>query len=118
MAKRGRGRPAHKKTEELARQVEVMAGFGITQDAIAEILGVSEKTLQNYYSEELRSGGPKANARVAQHLFKLATTDKNPTSAIFWLKCRALWKDHQIIEHVGKDGKDLVPSISVTVRKA
>jgi len=116
MAKRGR--PAYQRDDKTAAEVERMSGYGLPQDAIAHIIGIGESTLQVYYAKELKEGAPKANSKVVQHLHKLATEDKNPTAAIFWLKCRAQWKDHQVIEHVGKDGKELVPSISVTIRKA
>jgi hypothetical protein len=50
------------------------------------------KTPKNACSKELESGAIKANARVAESLFRKATSGdgrESVTAAIFWLKTRA-----------------------------
>lgn len=44
---------------------------------------------------ELEAGHVRANAQVAQSLFNQATNEVKPnvTAAIFWLKCRAGWRE-------------------------
>jgi hypothetical protein len=81
-----------------------MAGMGLLWEEIAEIVGVSVPTLRKYYLAELRAGTPKATARVAQSLFKQATDPNKPNviAAIFWLKARAGWRDHEAGDRPGK----------------
>ena len=80
-----------------------MAGFGIPAADIGASIGISEPTLRKYYADELRLGHVKANAAVAQSLFKKATGDGSQavTAAIFWAKTRMGWKE--TIVHVGDD---------------
>jgi hypothetical protein len=73
-----------------------MSGFGVPQYAIAEMIGISIPTLEKHYRSELDSGAGKANMKVAQSLFQMATNIEKPNvvAAIFWLKSRAGWRDH------------------------
>ena len=74
-----------------------MAAYGILQDEIARSIGIrSAKTLRRYFREELDRAAPEANARVAQTVYQMATTGKNVTAAIFWLKARAGWRDYAV----------------------
>lgn len=94
-AKRGPGRPAYEPTEKERRQVKTLAGMGIPDYDIAKVLGVSEPTMRKYFAHELEVGHIEANAQVAQSLFKQATHPEKPNvvAAIFWMKCRAGWKE-------------------------
>ena len=87
--------PPYEATPLDRRQVEAMAGYGIPQPAIARVLGISVDTLQKYFRDELDVGAIKANAKVAESLFKKATSDSlgSVTAAIFWLKVRCGWKE-------------------------
>ena len=102
-------RPAFEPTDEQRKQVEAMAGFGIPQVDIAKVIGISKPTLEKYFREELDVGSVKATAKVAQSLFKKATSDgsQSVTAAIFWLKTRAGWKETQAVEHSGPNGSPL-----------
>ena len=53
----------------------------------------------------------KANAKVAENLYRKATGDGREavTAAIFWLKARARWKEVSVHEHGGPDGKPFEP---------
>ena len=97
------GRPEHQPTPERRQQVESMAGFGIIEDDIARSVGIAPKTLRKHYREELDLGHIKANAAVAQSLYKKALGDGTSavTAAIFWLKTQAGWRETLVNEHRG-----------------
>ena len=99
-------RAPHEPTPEARKQVEAMTAYGVPQEDICKVIGVSVPTLMKYYREELDTGAVKANAAVAQSLYKKATGDgkQSVTAAIFWLKTRAGWKETVVNEHTGEDG--------------
>ena len=88
----------------LSSKVEALAGFGLTAADIACVLAADEEELKGIYSHELASGGIKANARVAESLYRKATGEGREavTAAIFWLKTRARWKETCVHEVAGK----------------
>jgi len=94
--KEGDGRNRHEPTENGRKSVEAMAGFGIPEEDIARVIGISAKTLREHYRDELDLGHVKANTRVAQNLFSIATGAGAGavTAAIFWLKVRAGWSEY------------------------
>jgi hypothetical protein len=83
-----------------AGKVEALAGFGISAGDIACVLGLDEGELTRDYGSEFACGGIKANARVAESLFRKATGEGYGavTAAIFWLKTRARWKETSVSE--------------------
>jgi hypothetical protein len=97
------GRRAHKPDPADRRQVETLAGFGVREDDIAGVLGIDPKTLRKHYRHELHHGHVKANARVAENLYRKATGEGREavTAAIFWLKTRAGWKETSVQEVSG-----------------
>lgn len=94
------GRRAHQPDPVTRRQVEAMAGYGVPEVDIAGVIGVDPKTLRKHYRDELKHGHVKANARVAESLYRKATSDgpQSVTAAIFWLKTRAGWKETSLHE--------------------
>jgi hypothetical protein len=100
------GRPSHKPDEASRRQVEALAGYGVREDEIAEFIGIDPKTLRKHYRQELRQGHTKANAKVAENLYRRATGEGREavTAAIFWLKTRAGWKESVSHELSGPEG--------------
>lgn len=98
-------RPSHKPDPQTRRQVEAMAGYGVPESDIAGVVGVSPKTLRRHYRSELDHGHVKANAKVAESLFRKATGEGREavTAAIFWLKTRAGWKETTVQEIAAKD---------------
>lgn len=99
-------RPAHQPDPVQRRQVEALAGYGVPEPEISGMLGIDPKTLRKHYREELNLGHVKANAKVAENLFRKATGDGREavTAAIFWLKARAQWKERSVSEHGGLGG--------------
>lgn len=96
------GRPSYEPTDRDREQVKTMSAMGIPDYDIAKVMQMSGPTLRKYFYEELDVGHIQANAQVAQSLFKLATDKDKPnvSAAIFWLKCRARWREND--ETVGK----------------
>lgn len=87
-------------TDDQRRIVETLAAYGHTQPEIADIIGKSEATLKRHFKNELRNGKPKANAKVAEALYKTATTGKGSaqvTAAMFWLKTQARWTTNDTV---------------------
>jgi hypothetical protein len=70
---------------------------------IAGLIGIDPKTLSKHYRKELDFGHVRANAKVAENLFRKATGDGREavTAAIFWLKSRARWKEISVNEIAG-----------------
>ena len=97
-------RKAWRPTDEQRRIVETMVGFGVPQPAIAAIFGVGEDTLRKRCGAEIELGTFKANAKVAEGLYKRATFQtgeerSNVTAAIFWMKTRAGWREQTDVNH-------------------
>jgi hypothetical protein len=67
------------------------------------MIGIDAKTLRKHYRHELAFGHTKANAKVAENLFRKATGDgrESVIAAIFWLKARGRWKETVLNEHAG-----------------
>jgi len=97
------GRPRHLPDPVQRRQVEALAGYGVPEPEIAGMIGIDAKTLRKHYRQELDHGHTKANAKVAENLFRKACGDGREavTAAIFWLKTRARWKEISVHEHGG-----------------
>lgn len=96
------GRPQHVPDEKTRLQVKLMAAMGTSVIDIGKVVGISHPTVQKHYMAELETGHIEANAKVAQSLYQQAThrTKPNVTACIFWLKCRAGWREDQ--EAMGK----------------
>src|SRR5215207_6109817 len=101
------GRPSHDPTAMSRRNVEALAGYGVPEVDIAGVIGVDPKTLRKHYPQELRYGHVKANAKVAENLFRKATGDgrESVIAAIFWMKTRAQWKETSVTELAGPGPK-------------
>lgn len=87
------GKPRHVPTQQSRDTVMAMTSYGITQEEICAVLGgIDIKTLHKYYRSEIDTATAKANAQVAQRLFKKCMAD-DTTAMIFWLKTRGQWKE-------------------------
>jgi hypothetical protein len=104
-SKKPMGRPPYAVSEEDKKQVYTMSMLGIPDYDIAKVMQISEPTLRKYFFHELEIGHIRANARVGQTLYAVATDPANPkcvTAAIFWLKARAGWKEDSGMAAMGK----------------
>ena len=89
------GRPAHVPTDETRNMVESLSGFGVPQDEISRLVGITPPTLRFHYADQIELGTIKATAKVAQNLFTMACkpTREGLSAAIFWLRVRAGWSE-------------------------
>lgn len=78
------------------------------ESEIAKVVGCSDKTLRKYFRRELDTAAAKANARVAESLFRQAVEKGNVTAQIFWLKTRARWSERSGLDLRLEDGPGLV----------
>ena len=96
-------------TEQDRRTVESMIGYGMkVEDVCKGIINkrtgepISRQTCYKYFRNELDTGHIKANAAVAESLFKQAVEKENTTAAIWWTKSRMGWKETTALEHGGE----------------
>jgi hypothetical protein len=77
-------------SDDTYRQVETLAGFGLTRDKIALVIGISLATLTRHKKNDKRfadayaRGIAKAEGMVARTLYDRATKDGGDMSAIKW----------------------------------
>jgi len=92
-------RPRFTPTAEQRRIVKSMAAMGIPQEQVAQMINCrSPKTLRKHFREELDAAASEANYNVAKVLYNLATSGEEPAATMFWLKCRAGWRERPIFE--------------------
>lgn len=107
-----RGRPEWIPNEETLKTVESLAAQGLTKEQIANCLGISYQTLNEKskeysdFSDAIKRGSAKGIATISNALFSSAKTG-NTTAQLFYLKCRGGWKETQVNEHSGIDGKPI-----------
>ncbi len=124
----------------MCEQARKLCLLGATNDDLSEFFKVATSTIEKWLAESPEFSGSVKGAKeeldgkVVRRLFERATGYSHPdvhisnyqgeitqtpltkhyapdtTAAIFWLKNRrpAEWRDR--MEHVGKDGKDLIPA--------
>lgn len=97
----------HKPTSKQKAKVKEATGFGITQDLIASLIGIDEKTLRKYYRDELDLGKAEAHFAVAGTLFDKCITDKDTTSLIWWTKTQMGWSENK------QETDDESPSLNI-----
>src|SRR6266699_6373090 len=98
--------------------VRVMAAAGFPHEAIARCLGedgIDPKTLRKHFEHELATASARANAAVANKLYQMAIAGDPPAATMFWLKCRANWREVQAIDHSGPGG---TPIDTVSARES
>lgn len=103
-----RGGRSIKYDKDIARQVQGMAQYGVPQEKIALLIGVSPMTLVKLYRDEIDKGSAIANLNVAKTLYKKAM-DGDTASLIFWCKTRLQWREKDrpldFQQDTGKDWK-------------
>lgn len=95
-----KGALEHQPTDKSRQQVEMLSAYGLKQDAIAAIIGVSDVTLRKYYDTELKLGLSKVTAQVANALVKkaLGDTPQAVNAAKFFLQSQAGWAERTSVE--------------------
>ena len=88
------GRPRFEVTPEVLKEVEEMAGRGLTISQMASCLGISPATIYNKQSEYLefletiKKGQAVGLAKVTNALFQNATVEKDNVAIIYYLNNR------------------------------
>lgn len=106
------GRPKWMPTEENLEQVRLMASRGLTKEQIADSLGISYQTFNERtkeipeFLEAIKIGQALGIKQISNALFSSAKSG-NTTAQLFYLKCRAGWKETQVNEVSGIDGKPI-----------
>ncbi|SDD88749.1 hypothetical protein [Ruegeria marina] len=101
-------RPTIMLSPDQVREVETLAAL-LSQDQIADYFGICRNTFQAICArdpevdERYKRGKAKAIAHVANGLLQKARSGCT-TSAIFYLKTQAGWREANRIEHTGPDG--------------
>ncbi len=97
--KKPRGRPRIELNEEQLLALGRMLGMGMPKDRCAYILGISKHTLHRMInrddevSKTVKSAESRVFTKVLNTAYDMATDGKNPSMTMFWLKCRAGWRD-------------------------
>lgn len=87
-------------------KVEALAANGLTQQQIADSLGISERTLQNRkrdsaeFADAIKRGRNKGIAFVTNSLMNKIKSG-NVTAMIFYLKTQAGWRETKELEVSG-----------------
>lgn len=98
-----------KPTADQRVQVKLLVGLGLTHREIASVMtnpltgkGISVNTLEKHCRPELDDGGAFVTSKVGQSLVRKAISDNHPSAAVcamFYLKCRAGWRQEDKIVH-------------------
>ena len=112
-------KPLHQPTEKTRAEIVALRSYGVPIKEVAAYIGIDDKTLYKYYRDELENSAIKANANVGKFLYQAASGQALTTgatysdcvrAAMFWAKTRMGWKETNVQEHTGANGKDLIPS--------
>lgn len=87
-------------------EAKAYAAVGVPHHDIAELMGLSIKTLLKHYAKEMRKGKAMANATVGKRLFAQAVAGHG-WAVCFWMKCQAGWRETQVHALTDPDGRPL-----------
>jgi len=111
----------HQPTDDLIAQVEQLCSSGVTQEAIAQRIGICPKTLRLHYRETLDKSRARAHGKVQRFLFDAASgaalNDGASYSdclraAMFYLKTQCGWRE---TEAAANDLDELAPRRVVVI---
>lgn len=81
-----------KPTDEQRKQIQTLAGFGLTQEQIARVLGMHRETLRKHALEDFERGKDLALTQAVQSLFANIKKGKE-ASIFFYLKTQHRWRE-------------------------
>lgn len=101
-ARPGAGRPPFVPTDDDRKQVEKLAGLGLSYEQISALIrdGIARNVLMEYFPRELELGKAKAHAKIGGKLFQKAM-DGDTASLIWWTKTQMRWAEtqkHEIVQ--------------------
>src|SRR5207249_1646240 len=92
--------------------------YGTPQTKIAYLLGIDTKTLCEHFADELITGPVRADMKIGQTLFELATESEDETvryrACAFWAARRMGWTEKNINVQADPGGGP-VQSINATM---
>ena len=97
-------------TREVVRS---LASFGVTQEAIANHIGINDKSLRKHYSDELKTALMHKGMVVGNFLYGLASGQalndganhaECSRAAMFWMKTQMKWRETAAMDHTSSDG--------------
>lgn len=104
--------------EDQAFRVEKLSTIGCNDNHIAAIEKMSEATLKRLYDKELSEGRAKGIGAISQTLYQMALSGKNPAATMFFLKCRAKWKEvHQLEHSADQENGFIIKLVDYTSKK-
>lgn len=101
------GRPAKTIPKDQYVRVAKLAGYGMTNQQIASIFEMSHTTFEKLLKEDeelremMRAGKEQINELVVDSAYQQAVSGKVPAMTMFWLKCRAGWKENNQLHLTG-----------------
>ena len=107
-----RGRPKFEATPIQRNQVTALVACGVPRKQIAEYLHIDSKTLSKAFAREVREATQAANAKIATVLYQKALAG-DTVAMLFWLKCRAGWKEGNSLELTGPGGKPAAVNLGI-----
>lgn len=105
----------HIPTEEQREEVERMKAIGMTNEEIAYVLKLTEKTLKKHYEDQLQYGKAKIKAKISGGVIKRAIAGDN-ACAFFYLKTQEGWREKHEIEQTIHTPDRLVDAPPPTTR--
>ena len=90
-------RPSIELTEKERSQVQTLAGYGLSQEQIARMLGIHSATLKKLCKRELELGKDIAYTQAVQGLFNNIKKGKE-ASIFFYLKTQHGWREKADIQ--------------------
>ena len=117
-------KPLHQPTEKTRAEIIALRSYGVPIKEVAAYIGIDDKTLYKYYKDELENSAIKANANVGKFLYQAASGQALQTgashgdcvrAAMFWAKTRMGWKETNVQEYTGVDGKPITHSVEIKV---
>lgn len=97
-------KPKRTFTDEQIKQLQTMAGLGLTQKQMAALCDISLATFERWLSENeaarsaVERGNAKAVMAVAKTAYQMAIAGNQPAMTMFYLKTRAGWRETDRID--------------------
>lgn len=93
--KKKRGRKPFTPTRKQRETVSMLAGCGVSLETICRLpeFNINISTLKKYFQREIDNGKEISNGAVLKSAFRQAISGKVPAMTMFWLKCRARWRE-------------------------
>jgi DNA-binding CsgD family transcriptional regulator len=98
-------RPEYEVTASGKATVQNLAAMGVSQEEIAECLGITRPTLRKHFKRELAVSRTEVHAMAMASIVK-GLKNGDAWATTFYLKCRANWTETQAHRLVDKNGED------------